>query len=172
MVHDLTTNRRWTADAIDQYKASGGTALNDALVDALSRLKIVDGRRAIVVLTDGRDENGPGTAPGSRHSFSDVVGLLGQLDVAVYGIGLGPKVDRPVLEKIASTSGGEAFFPETVAGLEGEYRRAIAHLRQRYVASYLSTNAARNGGWRNVEITTRNPELSIRSRGGYFAPEK
>ena len=172
MVHDLTTNRRWTVDAIDQYKASGGTALNDALADALNRLKVVDGRRAIVVLTDGRDENGPGTAPGSRHSFGDVLGLVGQLDVAVYGIGLGPKVDRPVLEKIASTSGGEAFFPETVAGLEGEYRRAIAHLRQRYVASYLSTNAARNGGWRNVEIMTRNPDLSIRSRGGYFAPEK
>jgi len=172
MVHDLTTNRQWTVDGIDQYKASGGTALNDALADALGRLKVVDGRRAIVVLTDGRDENGPGTAPGSRHSFADVLGTLGQLDVTVYGIGLGPKVDRRVLESIASTSGGEAFFPETVGGLDAEYRRAIAYLRQRYVASYLSTNAARNGGWRNVEIVTRSPDLSIRSRGGYFAPEK
>src|SRR5262249_41629012 len=73
MVHDLTTNRQWTVDAIDQYKATGGTALNDALFEAMGRLKLVDTRRAIVVLTDGRDENGPGTAPGSRHTSADVL---------------------------------------------------------------------------------------------------
>ena len=172
MIHDLTTDRQWALEGIDQYKASGGTALNDALVDALGRLKLVDGRRAIVVLTDGRDENGPGTAPGSRHSFVDVLGTLEQVDVMVYGIGLGPKVDRRVLETIASTSGGESFFPETVADLAAEYRRVIAHLRQRYVASYVSSNSARDGSWRNVEIITRDPSMTISSRGGYFAPDR
>ena len=42
---------------LDDYQAAGGTALNDAVYKALTRLGPVDRRRAIVLLTDGRDEN-------------------------------------------------------------------------------------------------------------------
>jgi Ca-activated chloride channel homolog len=89
----------------------------------------------------------------------------------VYAIGLGPKVDRDVLESVAMTSGGESFFPETVEELGAQYRRVIAHLRQRYVAGYESTNSARDGRWRKVEVVARNPQVKIHSRGGYSAPE-
>ncbi len=82
------------AGGLDQYKATGGTALNDAVYNALIRLGPVDGRRAIVVLTDGRDENGPGTAPGSRHSIGEVLARLHEVDATVYTIGLGAHVDR------------------------------------------------------------------------------
>lgn len=172
VVHDLTTKREWTIEGIDQYTAKGGTALNDAVYNSLTRLGSVDGRRAIVLLTDGRDENGPGTAPGSRHSLADVLAQIRGLDATIYAIGLGPKVDRPTLEKLASASGGEAFFPQTVDVLAGEYRRVVERLRQRYVASFVSTNPKRDGQWRTVEITSRSPSLVIRSRGGYFAPDK
>ena len=119
VVHDLTTKREWTIEGIDQYTAKGGTALNDAVYNSLARLGSVDGRRAIVLLTDGRDENGPGTAPGSRHSLADVLTQIRGVDATIYAIGLGPKVDRAALEKLASASGGEAFFPQTVDILAG-----------------------------------------------------
>ena len=131
VVHDLTTKREWTIEGIDQYTAKGGTALNDAVYNSLARLGSVDGRRAIVLLTDGRDENGPGTAPGSRHSLADVLTQIRGVDATIYAIGLGPKVDRAALEKLASASGGEAFFPQTVDILAGEYRRVVERLRQR-----------------------------------------
>ncbi len=172
MVHDLTKNREWTMNGIDQYRTTGGTALNDALFDALGRLKRAEGRRAIVVLTDGRDENGPGTAPGSRHALSDVLASVRDVDAAIYAIGLGPKVDRTVLERIARTSGGEPFFPATVEELAREYRRVVDHLRQRYVVSYLSTNARRDAQWRVVDIVARDPTLTVTTRGGYYAPER
>jgi VWFA-related protein len=170
MVHDLTKNREWTVSGIDQYHATGGTALNDALVLAINRLKRADGRHALVVLTDGRDENNPGTAPGSRHTLADVLADVHDVDVAAYAIGLGPKVDRTVLEKVANASGGESFFPQTVDELAEQYRRVIEHLRQRYVVSYISTNPKRDGEWRNVEIIASDPKLTVRSRGGYVAP--
>jgi VWFA-related protein len=68
--HDLTTRRDWSLEAVDKYVANGGTALYDAVYDALSRLKGIEGRRVVVVMTDGRDENNPGTAPGSVHTFA------------------------------------------------------------------------------------------------------
>ena len=58
-------NREFSRDAIDEYRAIGGTALYDALSESLLRMKCAEGRRVVVVMTDGRDENNAGTAPGS-----------------------------------------------------------------------------------------------------------
>ncbi len=66
--HELSDRRQTTLDAIDRLDANGGTALFDALYDSMSYLKKREGRRAIVLLSDGRDENNPGTAPGSVHT--------------------------------------------------------------------------------------------------------
>jgi VWFA-related protein len=169
LVHDLTARRESTIKAVEDYAIRGGTALYDAVFDSLNRLESVDGRRAIVVLTDGRDENNAGNGPGSRRSFDDVLTQLGRIDATVYAIGLGGSVERSVLEKIADVSGGEAFFPSVVEELEGDYRRVIEHLRRRYVATYISSNPHRDGKWRAVDITA-GPNATVRSRGGYHAP--
>ena len=59
--HTLGTNRQFTFDAIDKYSRPAARRLCDALWGALQQLRKVSGRRAIVVLTDGRDENNAGT---------------------------------------------------------------------------------------------------------------
>ena len=56
------------------------------------------------------------------------------------------------------------------AALEGEYQRIVENLRRRYVVSYTSTNAKRNGAWRAVTIESQAPHTIVRSRGGYYAP--
>ena len=60
MSHDFAKNRQEALDAIDAYKSAGGTALYDALASSLTMLKRQEGRRAVVVMTDGRDENNAG----------------------------------------------------------------------------------------------------------------
>ena len=57
-------------------------------------LKAVEGRRAVVVMTDGRDENNPGTAPGSLHTLPQVLELAREVDATVLPIGLGTNLDR------------------------------------------------------------------------------
>jgi VWFA-related protein len=168
--HDLTKDREAARKAIDGYIANGGTALYDALCDALVRLKRVEGRRAIVILTDGRDENNPGTAPGSVRSLEDVLALTKETDAVIFPIGLGTKVDKAPLERVARLSGGQAYFPTDVSELQNQYHRIVENLRRRYVLSYTSTNILRNGAWRDVQIQPRSPEIVVTSRGGYFAP--
>jgi Ca-activated chloride channel homolog len=172
LAHDLTTAREPIHDAIDQYQANGGTALYDALGDSLDRLKKVDGRRVIVVVTDGRDEDNPGTGPGSRRTFEQVLQAAREVDAVIFTIGVGQKVDRRVLEKLAAASGGEAYFPENVSQLDSEYRRVVETLRRRWLIGYTSTDGRRNGEWRPVEIRTKDANAVIHSRGGYFAPGK
>jgi Ca-activated chloride channel homolog len=169
--HDLATKRSWSYAGIDGYVASGGTALFDSIYGSLQRLKHENTRRVIVVLTDGRDENNPGTGPGSTHTLDDVRQAIKQNESTIFAVGLGPKVDRPVLEQIAAESGGDAYFPADVSELDVQYRRILENLRRRYVISYTSTNSTRDGRWRRVEIASRVPETRVRSRGGYFAPQ-
>jgi VWFA-related protein len=171
--HDLSTDRQMAVEALDDYKANGGTALYDALVDSMLRLKRAEGRRVVVVMTDGRDENNPGTGPGSTRSFDDVLKQVKETGALVFGIGLGTKVDQTPLRTTAERSGGRAFFPVDVTELPAEYRRVIDDLRRRYVVGYTSTQIQRDGTWRKVNIRVKGrDDAVVKSAGGYFAPAR
>jgi Ca-activated chloride channel family protein len=173
LLQDLTADRGSSIQAIDSYKTGGGTALYDAVAAAASRLDRTEGRRVIVAMTDGRDENNPGTAPGSTHTLAEVRTQLKDRGVTMFAIGLGTKVDAAPLNELASLTGGRALLSPDVSKLEQEFQRVVEDLRRRYVVSYTSTNGARNGQWRSVDIKlTSAPQVTVRSAGGYTAPER
>ncbi len=169
--HVLDTNRDWSLEAIDSFTVNGGTALYDALRDSLLHLMQVKGRRVVVVLTDGKDENNPGTAPGSVNTFEDVLDLNTQAGAAIYTVGLGSGVDRPVLNRLAAESGGEAYYSHDPSQLGEQFRLIIEDMRRRYVVSYTSTNSDHDGAWRKVDIRSRVPGVTVVGEGGYFAPD-
>ena len=172
LAHDFTTERETTIKTSRRLQGARGDSAVHGLWDALARLQKVQGRRAIVVLSDGRDENNPGTAPGSLRTVSEVLDVIRESDSTIFPIGLGTKVDRPFLERLAELSGGESYFPVVAADMRGDYQRVIENLRRRYVVSYTSTNSERDGAWRDVQIRPRLTGTVVRSRGGYFAPER
>jgi VWFA-related protein len=168
--HDLSANRENSLAAIDSYVSAGGTALYDALSDSLIRLRRAEGRRVVVVMTDGRDENAASTGPGSRATFDRVRELARETGAIVFGIGLGTRVDRAPLEELARLTGGDAYFPTDVSELTDQYARIVENLRRRFVLSYTSTNARRDGSWRKVAIHSRLAGLQVKGPDGYFAP--
>ena len=172
-VHDLSTNRDATREAINTYKTAGGTALYDAVGEALGRLQRTEGRRVVVVMTDGKDENNPGTAPGSSRTMPEVLEQLKESGATIFTIGLGTTVHVEPLQKFADLSGGRMLLPQEVSQLEAEFGRVVEDLRRRYVIGYTSTNGERNGNWRKVDIRVKSaPQITVRSSGGYSAPEK
>ena len=172
VVHAITTNRANSLEALAGYKAEGGTALYDALCDSMLMLKGLKGRRAVVILSDGRDEDNPGTGPGSVRAWDSVLRLLQDQDVTFFPVGLGPKIDNERLNLLATFSGGEAYFPQEVEEVRAQFQRIIENLRHRYTVGYTSTNSTRDGKWRSVEIRTRSAGVRITSRKGYFAPAR
>ena len=124
-------------------------------------------------MTDGRDENNPGTAPGSTHTLEEVKRQLKESGTTMFAIGLGTKVDADPLKALAGLTGGRALLPQDVSELANEFQRVVEDLRRRYVVAYTSTNGERNGHWRNVDIRLKSaPEVTVRSAGGYNAPER
>jgi len=170
LVHVPTEKREYSLKAVDGYVAEGGTALYDALYDSLAQLATVQGRRVVVVVTDGRDENATSTGPGSLQKWDEVLQKLEQTEATVYAVGVGNQVDRTRLQQLARKSGGAAYFPTTASSLAADYHKILDELRRRYIIGYESTNHTRDGRWRAVEIRTREKGVEIRSRGGYYAP--
>lgn len=170
--HDLSTKRELSHDAVEGYETHGGTALYDALGEAATRLRATKGRRVIVLVTDGVDENAASNGPGSRRSWEDALAQVRDAEATVYAIALGARVDREHLTQVAALTGGESYFTTDVNELEQHYRRIVDELHRRYVLGYTSTNGTRDGAWRKVEIRTTGPGVQIRSRGGYFAPDR
>jgi Ca-activated chloride channel family protein len=149
----------------------GNTALYDAMGVYLDGASEDDGRKILVVYTDGGDTQ-------STISFGDVMTLLRASDATVYPVGFlehsrGHIEERAHLMQIAEATGGQAFFPTTMKDIEAAYDKVVAQIRAQYSLAYTSTNTKQDGAWRKVEIKVSRNDLKgtkILARRGYFAP--
>jgi len=121
-------------------------------------------------LSDGRDENNPGTAPGSLHKLDEVLELGREVDAPVFAVALGAKVDSAVLDRIARETGGQTYHSDDAEGLSEQFKRIVVDLRKRYVLGYTSTNSKHDGGWRSVEIRPKTAGRTVLADNGYWAP--
>ena len=149
----------------------GETALYDAMGVYLDGASDDEGRKILVLYTDGGDTH-------STISFGDLMTLIRASDVTVYSVGFlehsrGRIEERAHLTQIAEATGGQAFFPSTMKDVEASYDKVVAQIRAQYSLAYSSTNTKQDGAWRKVEIRVTRPELKgskILARRGYFAP--
>ena len=172
MTQGLTSDIPALKRAIESTSAKGGTALYDAVIDAVRRLQRMRGRTSVILLTDGKDENNAGTAAGSHHTLAECVETAKEAGVTIYTLGLGANIARDVLTQIARQTGGRAYFPPTVADLAEVYGKIAEELRSQYTLSYSSSNRIRDGAWRNIEIKIAGHAYIIRTKPGYFAPKR
>ncbi|TML13998.1 MAG: VWA domain-containing protein [Actinobacteria bacterium] len=149
----------------------GNTALYDAMGVYLDGASEDEGRKILVVYTDGGDTQ-------STISFGDLMTLLRASDATVYPVGFlehsrGHIEERAHLMQIAEATGGQAFFPTTMKDIDAAYDKVVAQIRAQYSLAYASANTKQDGAWRKVEIRAIRPDLKgskILSRHGYFAP--
>ena len=159
-------------ERIRQKKASGFTALYDAIGVYLDGAGGQDGRKVMLLYTDGGDTR-------SALSFSELIDLLKASDVTVYAVGelehqpQSVKNDqRMKLQQIAEVTGGEAFFPAMVKELDSVYDKVVAQIRAQYTLGYHSTNEKTDGAWRKVDVKVLKKDMRVRARKGYFGPYK
>lgn len=157
-------------ERVRTQKVQGFTALYDALGLYLDSAAAQDGRKVMLLYSDGGDTR-------SALRFTELVDLLKASDVTVYVVGavdrLSPTVRSELgmrLSRIAETTGGKAFFPVDVRELDKIYSQIQAEIRAQYTLGYASRNERRDGAWRKVNIKVRRADLRVRARQGYFAP--
>ena len=159
--------------ALVRNAPAGMTALYDALAAGIEHLKSgTRNRKALVVLSDGGDN-------ASRQSLDDVLQLAQRSSATIYTIGIydDTNLDRNpgVLRKIAGSSGGRAYFPDSVEEMEKVWLDIAGGIRNQYTIGYSSRNTRRDGMFRKVKTTaSRNGgrNLRVTPRKGCLAPSQ
>ncbi len=162
-------------ERIRTRRTDGWTALYDAIGIYLDGLHGLDGRKVLVIYTDGGDTR-------SAQTFTDILDMLKASDVTVYGIGFLQNQPTSVrneqklrLQQITDITGGQTFFPASSKSLTGVFEQIVSQVRAQYSLGFVSNNVAQDGTWRKVEVKLSPSHLQtlrVRSRRGYYAPLK
>jgi len=182
----------WTSDrakvvrALDKVvknRKANGTKFHAAIERTLRReFRNVAGRKAVVVLTDGKDteylwERGS--------DLKKALKTAADLHIPVYIIGIEDEADsrvmfqrtrqylddmRDFMKQLAERSGGQLLYPKSLADVGRMYEQIARSLGTSYSLGYVPSGETPTGKYRKVEVKTRGPGLKItQSRGGYVA---
>ena len=157
--------------ALSRVAPNGETALYDAIAVALEHLKKGDrDKKVLIVVSDGGDN-------ASKHKLGEIMALVGQPGAIIYSIGIfdnqDPDRNPGVLKHLAKETGGESFFPESLADVTPICERIARDIRNQYTIGYVPTNRKRDGTYRVIQVKASAlgyGRLSVRTRTGYFAP--
>ncbi len=170
----FTNNRDELIGALSDLFFGNPTRLNDGIAAGLDALQGIDGRRVVLVFTDGED-----TA--SRVSFKNVLERSRDEEVMVYSIGLeseyfnGMRIvrSRPSrdLRKISDETGGGYFELTKTADLSPTFSRVAQELRSQYLLGFAPTSL--DGKVHKLEVKVNRPGMTVRARRSYLAaPDK
>lgn len=150
---------------IAESRAAGGTALYDSIVMALYQFRALAGKKALVILTDGKD-NRSSTEYETLRRYVRTAGVplffIG-LDVSFLDVGL-----RSRMKELAADTGGDVFFIGNAKDLSGVYGKIETELRAQYFMSYLTESKRPEDEFRAVEVRLKSPGLKAKTIRGYF----
>ncbi|HEX4346820.1 MAG TPA: VWA domain-containing protein [Vicinamibacterales bacterium] len=156
-------------EALAAARPDGRTALYDALLTALDRLRTVETtRKVLIAISDGGDN-------ASTASLSAVLDEARKANVTIYTIGLvdptSTDVDTGVLKKLADLSGGARYLPESAGPLMRACGDIAREIRQSYTLGV--EPRANDGSFHRLRVAVASPDgrkTHVRTRPGYVAP--
>jgi len=170
LVQNFTTDISQLQKYIFSTSAQGLTPLFDAVHLGLETITSgKNTKKALLIITDGEDNH-------SHYTFADIREFTREQDAQIYAIGLvSSLVGQTTIKDLVETTGGRAFFPNSVNQLEDICTRIAIELKNQYLLGYRSSNEARNGQWRQIRVEVNPPKglptLAVRARTGYYAPK-
>lgn len=164
----FTSNKADLNDALDNLFIEGGqTAIIDAVFLAVkntdeyekSRKAQDRKRRALILVSDGEDRN-------SYYNEKQLFELLRESEVQIFVVGLvgdlskeggfisksPQEKSKAFLERLASATGGKAYFPTSSSELPALAREISTELRTQYSIGYIPSNDAHDGTFRNIKV--------------------
>jgi Ca-activated chloride channel family protein len=165
-------NQQGLVGRIIDMKGSGNTALYDAISVYLSRVEESQGRKVLVLFTDGEDSR-------SITTLTELIALVRSSNVMVYAISFAGSSfslgsnryvsARTFLAYLAEMTGGDIYTPTSPRDLEGIYQKILSALAGQYVIGFVSDNLKRDGKFRKlrIELKDKGRGLKIQHRVGY-----
>jgi len=167
---NFTRNVKRLDATLKLLHGEAGTALYDAIYLAAGRLELREGRKAIVVVTDGGNTV-------SKYTIDDALQAAHMADAVIYSVVVMP-ITNPVgrntggehaLQIMAERTGGKIFFPSSGPELDRVFTDIIRELRTQYMIGFYPKNVPLNKErFHKLEVRTTHPDLRVSARNGYY----
>lgn len=170
---DFTSDVNLLQTALHQVSSRGSTALYDAVIASDFHLRNNPRleKKVLLVVTDGQDNM-------SRETMQDALRTLqSNRGATLYAIGLTnegmTRSGREDLERLATSTGGAAYFPQNLEEVDAITRAIARDIRSQYSLAY---NPGPNigSGYQKIRVEARGPgraHLTVRTRTGYYPGE-
>ena len=170
----FTNNPDLLETGLNRLKPGGGTALYDAVYRACrdQMLKGVPAnaevRKALILVLDGDDNQ-------SRAYLDDAIKMCQRAETTIFTISTNTSPTRErgddVLKKMASATGGAAFYPQRLEDIANEFHHVGEELRSQYSLAYKPADFRADGSFRTIYLTALRGGYQVHARTGYFAPK-
>jgi Ca-activated chloride channel homolog len=159
--------------ALRSLKPAGGTSLYDAIYLAAPDLALRDGRRVMVLVTDGGDTT-------SVKDWHAALEAAQRADAMIYAILVMPITSdagrniggEHALIGLASATGGRVFTPTIGDALDQAFADILRDLRTQYFLAYYPRNIPRGAdSFHRIEVKARGENLRVAARSGYYYEE-
>ncbi len=179
VLHDspFTNFAEVLATGLSGVEASGSTALNDHLYLALRLLEPRQGRRLVILLSDGVDV-------ASVLRMEEVLATLRRSRALVYWLRLGSgnatndlssawrdaeahRREFELLETGIEESGGRVLVLKNIEGTTAAFTEILRELRDQYVLGYYPSDNPGDGRWHEIKVRVKHRGLKVRTRQGY-----
>ncbi len=172
----LTKDVQKLARTIENFgKPQGATPLFDAIVKAAEYLRPQQGRKVIIIVSDGVE-----TASRRFEDFDEVLRRAQAADCQIYVVQTGhienanlrDLVAERRMEQFTAQTGGAVYVPRATNDLDTAFAQIAADLAQQYVLSYYPNDDARDGRFRIISLRVpARANLRVRARKGYYTPK-
>jgi Ca-activated chloride channel family protein len=166
----FTSDMKKIDHGIDHPLLGAATALYDALYLGARGLDNRQGRKVIVVITDGGDTV-------SRTDYKQAVRAAQEAEAIVYSIIVVPieasagrdTGGEHALIQLSEDTGGKYFYSESISQLDDAFKKISDELRTQYLLAYYPSEKLSDSGFRRIEVKVNSAAgLNARHRAGYY----
>jgi Ca-activated chloride channel homolog len=170
MQSNFTRSPQRIQKALPHLRAEAGTSLYDAIILGSEGLTEREGRRVMVVVTDGGDTTSFRNYHEALRAAHDAGAILYALVVVPITNDAGRNTGgENALTQISRSTGGRAFFPSPGPTLDRAFTDILRDLRTQYLLGYYPRNQpVSKDRFRRVSVTLARPDLRASTRDGYY----
>ena len=182
MIQPFTNNREAVQLAARQIHSEGSTAFYDAALTSLDAFRGIEGRKAMVIFSDGADNQLVDPTKGSKATFDQLRQAVRENDCLIYTVMLLPYEPDPhrdpelsqaqrQMQLLADETGGRSFKPRKARDLAGIYGEIANDMRYVYTLTFTPGFSA-SGGWHELHVEVPGHSgVVTRCRKGYLSSE-
>jgi Ca-activated chloride channel homolog len=164
-LHDFTTDKAAAKQAVLRTRAAGATALFDAISELALEISTRNGKKAIVVFTDGADN-------ASLLNAGAAVKRAKKAGVPVYSIAEGDALNTKTLlselKGLAEATGGQPYQAHKTAEIAGIFKEISGDLQHTYMLAYKAPAVA-DAKWRTIQVAVNGlKDPKIHAKEGYL----